>query len=250
MPLTLAHPAVVLPLRGLGLPLAGLVIGSMAPDLPVFARWHEGYALSHSLAGILTLDVVVTLALLALWDLVGRDALVDTAPSPVRDRLPERARIGRRAWLLAPLAAVVGSTTHVVWDLFTHSGRWGVRHVAWLHEVHGPLRGDAWAQYGSTAIGLLVVGAAMLLHLRRLPPGPRRPRRLPAAALPAAVVLAGVAGVVGGLEHTEHGLDIVAFWTAVSGIVALAAGLALITVAWLVAPAPAPADEVSDPVAP
>ena len=34
MPFTLAHPAVVLPLRGLGLPMTALVAGSMAPDLP------------------------------------------------------------------------------------------------------------------------------------------------------------------------------------------------------------------------
>lgn len=38
MPVTIAHPAAVLPLRGLGLPLSAMVIGSMAPDLPVFSR--------------------------------------------------------------------------------------------------------------------------------------------------------------------------------------------------------------------
>lgn len=238
--MTLAHPAVVLPLRGLGLPLAALVIGSMAPDLPLFARWHQGYALSHSLTGILTFDLAVTLLLLAFWDLAGRDALVDTAPSPVRDRLPARARIGRRAWLLAPLAALLGSASHVVWDLFTHSGRWGVRNVAWLHEMHGPLRGDAWAQHGSGVIGLLVVGLAMLLHLRRDPVQAPRPRRLPAAVLPAAFAVAVAVCAVGGLVHLGDGLHLAAFWAAVSGIVALAAVVLLVTAAWL----------VSDPVAP
>lgn len=246
MPVTLAHPAVVLPLRGLGLPLAALVIGSMAPDLPLFARWHQGYALSHSLTGILTFDLVVTLLLLAFWDLAGREALVDAAPSVVRDRLPVRARIGRRAWLLAPLAALLGSASHVVWDLFTHSGRWGVRNVTWLHEMHGPLRGDAWAQHGSGVLGMLVVGLALLLHLRHHPVGPPRPRRLPAAVLPAAFAAAVVVCAAGGLVHLGDGLHLAAFWAAVSGIVALAAVVLLVTAAWLVAPP----REVSDPVAP
>ncbi|WGY02003.1 DUF4184 family protein [Nocardioides sp. QY071] len=169
MPVTLAHPAAVLPLRGLGLPLSASVIGSMAPDLPVLVQTWGLYGFSHSLAGVVSIDLALTLALLAFWDLSGRDALVDTAPDLVRGRLPARARIGRRAWLLAPLAAVVGSLTHTLWDSFTHQGRWGVRHVAWLEQTHGALPGQQWAQFASGVLGLLVVGWAILRHVRRSP---------------------------------------------------------------------------------
>ena len=242
MPVTLAHPAAVLPLRRLGLPLSALVVGSMAPDLPVLAETWGLYGFSHSLAGIVTLDLALSLGLLAFWDLLGRDALVDTAPDVVRDRLPVHGRIGPRAWLLAPLAAVVGSITHTSWDSFTHQGRWGVRHVAWLEETHGALPGQQWAQFASGILGLLVVGWAIVRHVRRSPPSPRRGRRLPAATLPAGFGLATVISVTGGLLHLDHGWHDAAFHAAVAGILALAALVGLLGLAWRLAP------EVSDPV--
>ncbi len=236
MPVTLAHPAAVLPLRGLGLPLSAMVIGSMAPDLPVFAQAWQTYGYTHSLLGIVTIDLAITLVLLAFWDFWGRDALVDTAPAVVRDRLPARAPLGPRAWLLAPLAAVVGSLTHVGWDAFTHQGRWGVRAVPWLHETHGPLRGEEWAQYASGAVGLLVIGLVLLAVLRRPVLDADRPRRLPAASLPAAVAVAcalSVGTFLAGLGGPFHQA---AFDAAVVGIVALAVVLGVVSLAWALAP--------------
>lgn len=249
MPVTIAHPAAVLPLRGLGLPLSAMVIGSMAPDLPVFSQSWGIYGYTHSLAGILTVDLLLTLVLLLGWDRWGRDALVDTAPALVRDRLPARARIGARAWLLAPLAAVLGSVTHVVWDAFTHRGRWGVRNIEWLHEMHGPLRGEQWAQHASGVVGITVVGLALLAVVRRpVLAGPPRPRRLPAATLPAAIGVASVLSVGTFLTGLDGAFESAAFDAAVVGIVALGLALAGVTLAWLLAPSPE--GELSDRVAP
>jgi hypothetical protein len=61
VPLTLSHAAAVLPLRRLGFPVTALVVGCMAPDLPLFLRWPRGYELARSLLGIASIDVVVTL---------------------------------------------------------------------------------------------------------------------------------------------------------------------------------------------
>lgn len=249
VPVTIAHPAAVLPLRGLGLPLSAMVIGSMAPDLPVFSQSWGVYGYTHSVAGILSVDLLLTLALLLGWDRWGRDALVDTAPALVRDRLPARDRLRTRAWVLAPLAAVVGSVTHVVWDAFTHRGRWGVRNVDWLHETHGPLRGEQWAQHLSGVLGITVVGLAMLAVVRRPRfPGAPRPRRLPAATLPGAVGLAFVLSVVTFLAGLDGPFESAAFDAAVAGIVALGVALAGVTLAWLLAPAPR--EPVSDRAAP
>lgn len=236
MPVTIAHPAAVLPLRGLGLPLAAMVIGSMAPDLPVFSRSWQTYGFTHSVLGIVTIDLAITLVLLAFWDLWGRDALVDTAPAAVRDRLPARAPLGRRAWLLAPLAAVLGSVTHVVWDAFTHAGRWGVRAVPWLQQVHGPLRGEQWAQHASGVGGILVVGLALLAVLRRPVLDAGRPRRLPAATLPATVGVACLLSVGTFLSRLGEPVELAAFDAAVVGIVSLAVVLGLVTLAWSLAP--------------
>ncbi|MBV6728008.1 DUF4184 family protein [Nocardioides daeguensis] len=236
MPVTLAHPAAVLPLRGLGLPLSALVIGSMTPDLPVLAQTWGLYTFSHSLAGIVTLDLALSVVLLAFWDRWGRDALVDTAPAAVRDRLPAHARIGRRGWLLAPLAAVVGSTTHTLWDAFTHQGRWGARHVAWLRDTHGALPGQQWAQFASGILGLLVVGWAIVHHVRRSPRSGPRPRRLPAATLPVGFGVATAISLTGGVLHLDGGWHDAAFHAAVAGILALAALVGLLGLAWRIAP--------------
>lgn len=249
MPVTIAHPAAVLPLRGLDLPLSAMVLGSMAPDLPVFSQSWGIYGYTHSLAGILTVDLVLTLVLLAGWDRWGRDALVDTAPAPVRDRLPARVRIGARAWLLAPLAAGVGSATHVLWDAFTHRGRWGVRNIEWLHTFHGPLRGEQWAQHVSGVVGITVVGLAALAVVRRpaLADAPR-PRRLPAATLAAAVGVASVLSVGTFISRLDGSFESAAFDAAVVGIVSLGLALAGVTLAWVLARAPD--GTLSDRVAP
>ena len=98
-----------------------------------------------------------------------RDALVDLAPDAVRVRLAGRHRLSRRQWLLAPAAAVLGSVTHLAWDAFTHPGRWGVAHVAWLRADLGPLPAFRWAQYASGVIDLAVVLCAVIADLRSRP---------------------------------------------------------------------------------
>src|SRR5690242_2688651 len=112
--MTLAHPMAVLPLRGRGLPTTGLVVGSMVPDVGVFLRWYDGYELSHSPLGIVTLDLALGTALTAVWFLLVRDAVVDMAPGPVRARLVPRHRPAPREWWLTPVAVTLGAATHVV----------------------------------------------------------------------------------------------------------------------------------------
>lgn len=234
MPFTLAHPAAVLPLHRLGLPVAAVVAGSMVPDLPLFVPSPIGYGGTHSLIGLVTVDMVVGVVAVAAWFLVLRDPLVDCAPALVRRRLPARVRYSRRQCLLTPVGVVVGAATHVLWDGFTHPGRWGVRHIGWLGEQHGLWRGHEWAQYVSGVGGLLVVGAWACLAVWRssadhAPVG--RPRLGPVALLVlllfTAVCTAGAA-----TGHFPRGLHAMAYSGAVAGVVALSAGIAALAVLW------------------
>ena len=233
MPITVAHPAAVLVLRRSQLPVAAMVVGSMVPDVPLFLGWGRGYALSHSLAGVVTVDLLGALVLLAGWDAFVRDALVDLSPDAVRTRLSARRRLTRREWLLAPTAAVVGSLTHLAWDAFTHPGRWGVTHLAWLRADHGPLPGFQWAQYASGVLGTGIVLLAVVTDLRSRPrTPPRRGRRLPAPALPVLLCAAGAVGLVAGLSRLDDGLHAVAFTGVVQSIVATCAGVLVACAAW------------------
>jgi hypothetical protein len=171
MPLAPAHPALVLPLSRLGLALSALVVGSVAPDAPVYLPVGVSYATTHSWQG---LPVVVAIGLLIvwLWFALLRDAVVDLTPW-LRRRAPARARLGRRAWLLAPLAVGVGAGTHVLCDSATHDWGFIVREVAFLRREYGPIPLYRWLQHVSTVVGSVVVAAYGVYRLNKLPLLPR-----------------------------------------------------------------------------
>ncbi|HYO39902.1 MAG TPA: DUF4184 family protein [Nocardioidaceae bacterium] len=80
MPFTPAHPAVVWPLRQTGLPVVAMVAGSMAPDLPLFVPTPVGYSGTHSLLGLVTVELAVGDVAVAVRFAVLPDPLVDSAP--------------------------------------------------------------------------------------------------------------------------------------------------------------------------
>ena len=194
MPLAPAHPAVVLPLQRLGLPLSALVVGSVAPDAPVYLPVPVSYELTHSGWGI-GVDVVIGCGLLWVWFALLRDAVVDLTPA-LRSRAPTRARLDRRTWLLAPVAVAVGAGTHVLWDSATHDWGFVVEEFAFLREEYGQVALYDWLQVASTVAGFVVVAAYGGHRLRRLPVVPRPPAvRRPGMWLApvAAAALVGIA---------------------------------------------------------
>ena len=195
MPLAPAHPAVVLPLARLGLPVSALVVGAVAPDAPVYLPVGVGYASTHRWQG---LPAVVVIGLVGLWSwsALVRDAVVDLTPW-LRRRVPARARLGRRAWLVAPLAVALGAESHVLWDSATHEWGFVVRDNPFLREEYGPIPLYRWLQHVSTVVGTLVVAAYGVRRLGRRPVVPRPPAvRRPAlwlAPVPVAALGVGIA---------------------------------------------------------
>ena len=131
MPYTLAHPAVVVPLRR-WLALGAAVTGAMAPDvayyLPsgAFTTWYPSTDATHSWAGAVTFDALVGLVLYAVWRWPVRPGLLGSLPSPWREAaleqttavLPGRSRPLRLLLLYA--SSAVGALSHVLLDVFTH----------------------------------------------------------------------------------------------------------------------------------
>jgi hypothetical protein len=237
MPLTLSHPAAVLPLRRLGLPMTSMVIGSMVLDIPLYLGSRRGYDIAHSPLGVPTVDIVGALVVLAIWFAGLRDPLVDLAPSAIRNRLAPRARLTRRQWLLAPVGALIGAITHVAWDSFTHYDRWGSDHVVWLQQDHLGLAGLKWAQYTSGVLGLAVVGWFAIAHLRSLPvlDVPRPARVLTPMALAAVFILAGLTGLAAVGWQASAGLHAMAFYGVVCSIIVFVVAGGLVCVAWQLA---------------
>ncbi|GHG06125.1 DUF4184 family protein [Streptomyces hydrogenans] len=241
MPFTLSHAAAVLPgLRWDGtargpLVASALVAGSFSPDLTYFAATAVPGAMefgevTHSPVGLVTVDVLITAVLVGSW-LTVREPLVGLLPGRWRGRVygvvrgrpwRERRPAGLVAWFV--VSAVIGATTHVVWDAFTHLDRWGTRAVPFLAEVVGGFPVYLYAQYGGSALALGLLGWFAARALRSVPAGSgtpgsvrvpgRRERRAPAALIGACVV-AGVAHRVlrwaayWGWDRIETPLDII-----------------------------------------
>ncbi|TBO54546.1 DUF4184 family protein, partial [Streptomyces kasugaensis] len=174
MPFTLSHAAAVLPaVRRTGaargpLIASALVAGSFAPDVTYFADSLIPGAMlfgtfTHSLRGVLTVDVLITAALVGGWLLL-REPLVALLPRARQGRV--HALVRGRPWrphrpgqLTASagwfcLSAVLGSTTHVVWDAFTHPGLWGTRLLPVLDRTIGGRPLTMYLQYGTSALAL------------------------------------------------------------------------------------------------
>ncbi|MFD4869186.1 DUF4184 family protein [Streptomyces sp. NPDC058412] len=208
MPFTLSHAAAVLPaIRRTGrargpLVASALVLGSFAPDTFYFTdAVVEGVmaygSFTHSLAGVFTLDAVLTAALVGCWLLL-REPLIALLPRGWRGRVHtfvrgEEWRERRRLPALAAwfyVSAVVGSLTHVVWDSFTHIDRWGTNA---LPELEEPVAFDlplySYLQYGTSAVAACALLWFTVTALRRLP----------ASAAPASVPVLGRAEIWGAL---------------------------------------------------
>jgi hypothetical protein len=196
VPFTLSHPAAVWLFRGAPLPLTAVVAGSMAPDTPMFVRVRGAYDLTHSLLGVFTVDVAISVFAVVFWFGLIRDPLVDLCPAYVRDRLEPTVRYSRRQWQLVVPAVILGSLTHVAWDAFTHINRWGYQHISWLRETHGGHVGYDWTQYGSSVFGLGVVAIWAVVELRRRAPRPR-PATVPGLGIRALVVVVAITTAAG-----------------------------------------------------
>ena len=239
MPFTGSHPAAVLPFLRTGLPASALVLGSMAPDVPYYLPVDPGVR-THTLASIGTVDVLIGLLAWALWHgLLAAPALA-TAPAAVRERVVGRVRVGLRGRVagvrdaaLLVLALALGSATHVLWDAFTHRGRWGAEHVGLLADTWLGRPGHAWAQDVSGVLGALLLIGWLVRWWRRTPRLPA-PARIHRWAWPSVAGAGTVAAVAGALGTTDvRSAAVVGAFTG-GGVAVLAA--VLLALAWQVRP--------------
>ncbi len=162
MPFTPSHAAAVLPFLRTGLPASALIAGSIAPDLPFYLPFELPWP-THTALAVVTVDVLLGLAAWTLWHGLLAEPALRAAPAAVRARLGGLP-LGLRSRLASPaqvgrtvLAVAVGAATHVLWDEFTHAGRWGPDLFPALGEQWGLMPGYRWLQYVTSVLGGLVL---------------------------------------------------------------------------------------------
>jgi hypothetical protein len=169
MPLTIAHPAAVLPLRRLGLPLTALIAGSMSPDLEHFFYFSPQSYVSHSLPGLFLFCLPAGALLLWVFQRLWLPAAALLIPLPAHLAEPERGSVAR-----VGLGLLLGAVTHIAWDAFTHEYGFAVINLPILRST---LMDGTWhsmvvykiLQHGSSLLGLGILGLAALHHRREWP---------------------------------------------------------------------------------
>jgi hypothetical protein len=226
MPLTFSHPAIVLPLKYLPkrwISLTGLVIGSVTPDFEYFARMKVSSIYSHTWFGLLWFDLPVGLLLCFVYHDIVKGTSISHLPKALRSRFEQYNALD---WnnhfiknsLVIILSILVGSTSHLFWDSFTHVTGYFV--VLWdmvkpisLFGIEMPLY--KLVQHCSTLIGGIVILAAIYKM-------PNRPISKPAIIWPYWFTAIGVALSITALRIV-FGLSIHQYWnilvTAISAMI-------------------------------
>lgn len=197
---------VALPFVRSPLPYGAVAVGAMTPDLPLFFPGVAGYATTHGFPGVILVSLPIAVVLYAVWRLLLRPAAARLLPSAVGSKLPSawsEARVPTSGELLPVVVALaIGIATHVIWDAFTHPGRFGSILVPALADDWGPLPGTQWLQYASSIGGLVVIAVLGLRHLAGAARSPVAVFPRLRAAFGVAVLLAGLAGVAVTLVET------------------------------------------------
>ncbi len=169
MPFTFSHPAAAIPFIHWGLVLSALVVGSMAPDLMYFFCLSTRCQFGHTLTGLIIFCIPAGLVVLWAFHTGLKYPLLSFFPISHQERLLPVANQFRffpwQRFLLIILSLFIGALTHVIWDSFTHSDRWGVQQWSFLNTTliettYGALKGYKILQYIST-----LAGATLLLYL-------------------------------------------------------------------------------------
>jgi hypothetical protein len=217
LPFTLAHPAVVVPLRR-RLLLSALITGSLAPDFHYFLNlWPQGH-FTHSIRGVFLFSLPVSLMLLWIFQRVMKLPLISLAPASHQQRLAGFAAPLRwgppSRFLLILCALMVGICSHVAWDAFTHGHGFVVRNVPDLRSPAFQEFGSdrpLWnvLQHSSSLLGMAILPVWYWLWLRRAAPQevPYYLRLKTASKRwiwASMVILAGGIALVAGWEDSYH----------------------------------------------
>lgn len=128
MPFTFSHPAIILPLNYLPkkwFSLTGLVVGSLTPDFEYFLRMRIKSNYSHTIEGLFWFDLPLGILLTFLFHQIVRNSLYDNLPMFLKSRFFIFSHFNWRGyfimnWLIVVISILIGASSHLLWDSFTH----------------------------------------------------------------------------------------------------------------------------------
>lgn len=218
MPFTLSHAAAALPFRRTRLVLSALIIGTCAPDLEYFIRLTPGGGWGHTVAGAFGMDLPLGLGALWVFHRLVKLPAAYLLPDSLRARLTDELapfHFGPlRRFLVIVVSLLIGITTHLIWDGFTHQQYWIVRHLEPLRRIHHyPVLG--WEPNSSILQAISSLGGLALLavwcvlwHRRTAPERAIAPNPFTRAERVAVVLIGCAAASLGSLMRAWLGVGV------------------------------------------
>ncbi|QKS69895.1 DUF4184 family protein [Paenalkalicoccus suaedae] len=171
MPLTLAHPAAVLPFsrNSKYIDFTALVLGSMAPDFEYFLRGQPAGVIGHTWTGFFVLNLPMVIILYILYKTFIHKTLFQHLPTFLQDTYSQKIEPkGLLKIVVLLYSALLGMLTHVTWDSFTHQEGFMVLQLSFLrnsvHVFDYTIPIYSLLQHGSTLLGLTVIVAYMMFR--------------------------------------------------------------------------------------
>ncbi|WP_042198644.1 DUF4184 family protein [Paenibacillus camerounensis] len=165
MPLTFAHPAILLPFsrKSTYVHFSAMVLGSMSPDFEYFVRGRPVAEIGHSFTGFFVFNLPLVAVFYLIYHYFVHKTFMSHLPHYLQDTYTHRAAANPVIRVFVFLySALFGMLTHVAWDAFTH--KQGVMVTKFpgffnhMFSVYGhsiPLY--KFLQHGSTLLGLSLI---------------------------------------------------------------------------------------------
>lgn len=165
MPLTFAHPAIILPFsrKSRYINFSAMVFGSMSPDFEYFLRGQPMGEIGHSFTGFVTFNLPLVVLIYFVYHFFVHEISLNHLPVFLQDTYTNRLDSNKTLKLAVfSYSALFGMFTHVVWDSFTHVNGYMVLEFPAIftntYNIYGfkiPLY--KCLQHGSTFLGLISI---------------------------------------------------------------------------------------------
>ena len=105
--------------------MTGLIIGSLIPDFEYFLRMSIKSSYSHTIDGLFWFDLPLALLFAFIFHNIIRNSLLDNLPTFLKSRFLalkqlEWNKYFKKNWLAVIISVLIGASSHILWDSFTH----------------------------------------------------------------------------------------------------------------------------------
>lgn len=150
--------------------MTGLVVGSLTPDFEYFLRMRIKSIYSHTIDGLFLFDLPLGILLAFIFHNIVRNSLFDNLPIFLKSRFSTFRQFNwnkhfKKNWLVVLVSILVGASSHILWDGFTHEHGYFVQKIPVLantiHILGREIPILKILQHSSTIIGGFLIAFAI-----------------------------------------------------------------------------------------